>query len=211
MVAPKPPHPSPAQTRRPIPLRSGQAPPWTHEIKVRLARLEGALSATRRNAHRWRLAFWSVAAAFVVTAGFVGAVITSSTLTFAGIHGEVDKYDEDSFITSATGVDVNPIAVSVSGNTAQSAAELTSAIGLANTDLAEGDWFYSATVKEATAAAVSSGTFQVGLYVDGAPQGFLYMTQGTGDNSLIEGVTFKWNLGQTLNSQSAYVVKVLQV
>lgn len=216
---PAAPHTPPGvQAARPAGMNAGPAPgaipplpPWEKAVRDRLGLLESSVQVTQRRARVWKKAFWCTFVACLVTAGTAVAAVSTTTNSFAGIFGEVNKYDENSFVTSNTGTDVAPVALTITGGNSGGAIEMGAVVGAANTAISSGNWYYTATVKELAAGTLSTGTFKVELFVDGVSKGALYMTQATADAAAIEGVTFKWDLGAALSSQSAYVTKITQV
>jgi hypothetical protein len=185
-----------------------KAPAWA---RLRMAALEGLMRREHRAARRWHVAFYALLSVFVLTAAYAMGSIVATTNTYKQLHGEVHKYDENTFLWGPAAVDVAPISLSLTGGTLGTAVEMLPVLASAATAVGQGDWFYQADLKEKTAGSLGSGTFKVELFVDGVSKGALFVTQGVSVPLSVEGVALKWSLGPTLASYAAYVVKVTQV
>lgn len=144
----------------------------------------------------------------VTSAATVSVTVSQRSLSL--ILGEAISLGS-SLTYALKGVDVVALAASAAGDTSGGAVEMAPVLGAANTALTLGNWKYVVEVKEASAGSVGSGTFKVELFQNGASKGALYMKQATADAATVEGVTFSWDIGNDLGSNTGYKVEVTSV
>lgn len=210
----------PPATAKPAQTRAvGSAVP-----KIRLYRtMYGAMDELRsdiRKEHvgaiRWKKRFVSLGLVSLLLAAGVVAAITATTTTHYGISGETYTYDTSIFTLTSQGHSVASSTVAAAGTTASliGAVESSgSSGGTANTALTAGYWVYQVKIDEAGINTLSSITayYKVELFLDGTSQGAVYVKNTVLDILTVEGVTIKWNLGASLPTTGAYVVKVTQM
>lgn len=198
------------------PLPGAQRVRFYRDLFHSIDDLKGSVRTLHTKESRWKHRFWAMAAvAILVMAGGVFAV-TSTTTTFYGTSGEVIAYDATVFTLTSNGHSVVASTTSAAGTTNSLAGAVAMAVSnaaTANTALTSGNWLYQVTLTEAGIASFTSITayYKAELFQDGTSKGAVYVKNTAGTALTIEGIVIKWDIGNSVGSASAYVVRISQM
>lgn len=181
------------------------------ELRTALDDLKTNVGTLKRSRSHWMHAFWAIAAAALLGSGLGYAAISSNTNTFSALRGDVFTHSESLYAFSSVLIDVAGSAISAAGTTQGAAIEITTANPAATEAVAQGNWYYQATVAESAVASVTSGTYKLTLYLDGTSQGDVFITQATSDAANAEGAKARWDLGASLTATAGYSIKIVSV
>lgn len=69
-------------------------------------------------------------------------------------------------------------------------------------------WVYSVTLREASAASITSGVFVAELFIDEVSAGSVFVAQATADAAVVESVRLSFPIGPTLSTSALYYLVV---
>lgn len=193
-------------------------PPRPHvdaaHVDSRFDRLEERMEGLGRSRRRWRMGFWSAFAAVLVTSGAAFAAFSVDQDSFEGVQGNTITYDESKFSLTVVGHLVS-LGESASGASFGDAQEISSTLGAeANDGPGVGDWVYVVKVAEKADGSIptqSTTAYKAELLLDGTSQGSLYFQQGTQEDTVIEGIELRWDIGASLPASTSYLVRITEV
>jgi len=81
----------------------------------------------------------------------------------------------------------------------------------ANTMLQKDHWTYVIVANESAVNSITSGIFKFQLSINGIPNAEIFLKQGTADASKVEGATLIFDIGEDLEMETVFLIKVTEV